>query len=819
MNQRVGIDIEADIQGVKQATDSTAAGVDHIGKAADNASKRIKELEKNVLELIKRLDQLGKAGAKGFGVPGPASSPGAVAPGVPGVPSGPAVQVRPAVSSVRIPPPHRSPYGYNFTRFAHSGLHQGLHGLGQMAGTPGLASVVSGGLRYGLAGMAFAGLGAGIAGLVQAHGIATQESHSTDFLKRQLGDIGVNFDVLRDLNRTSTAGYGISSVESASYARQFARGANLRGIKGLNEELRNAYGFSRSYGMDPGAGVGFFSSMRGLRVTIDDASSKKLAATLAESIERGGNAAQAQEVMAAVQQFASSAARQTFTMPNVEAFAGSLSSLTRMRLPGLDAQGAGSLLMQADQSMRQGGAKGEASLNVAYAALARANPGLSAFGSKALMGLGLFGTGKDLAASPWGKLTGSRLTGDTTNFEAVRDLIHRFYGKDPETFVASMQGFFGLNEQQSSVLAQLQPDQLGNIQALMKRRGIDFAKINSGGMQSIAGIAGAKNMGDLTPYIRDVMGRKDISASDKEALRKAVSATADTGDFTKTQDTLTDILSRADQEMTDGKKSLEVQKQMETALARLGEGLIPATNMIRDYMGRIVNVFAGSSPEANAYNEFRKKQDAAADMEKALQQQVQRGEISPETADKILGRQTGWRGAQVDGALLDALKSVESGGNARAVSKAGAMGPYQLMPDTAKMLGVKDPFNDAEARPQVQAYLERLRGKYGGDMANALRAYNWGEGNMDAWLKTGRGVRGQIMPIETIQYADKVMRQLGGRVEDFDPGATARRAQSGRHEAVDVRSTVDITLRDPRGNPVAPVAIASGRRAPALSGG
>ena len=46
MNQRVGIDVQANIQGVQQATNTTAAGVDNIGKAADKASARIKELEK-----------------------------------------------------------------------------------------------------------------------------------------------------------------------------------------------------------------------------------------------------------------------------------------------------------------------------------------------------------------------------------------------------------------------------------------------------------------------------------------------------------------------------------------------------------------------------------------------------------------------------------------------------------------------------------------------------------------------------------------------------------------------------------------------------
>jgi len=350
---------------------------------------------------------------------------------------------------------------------------------------------------------------------------------------------------------------------------------------------------------------------------------------------------------------------------------------------------------------------------------------------------------------------------------------------------------------------------------MTKRRGIDFGKINSAGMQSLASVAAARNMGDLVPTIRSVRDRKDIGAADRAALKEAL----DSGDFGKVQDTLTDILSRADQEMSDGKKSLEVQKQMETALARLGDDLVPATNMIRDGVGRLVNVFAGGSDEANAYNAERKRQQDTASMEDTLKQQVQRGEVLPETADKILGRQTGWKGVGVNDALLDAVRKVESGGNRFAVSKAGAKGPYQLMDDTAKRFGVQNPFDEASARKGASDYLSLLHRRYKGDMRNTLMAYNWGEGNMDEWLKRGRGAKGQAMPMETQQYADKVLKQMGGNVADYDSGAAGRRASAGKPDPVDVRSSVEVTLRDPHGRQIAPIAVSSGRRTPSPFGG
>ncbi len=135
MNQRVGIDVQANVQGVQQAMNTTAAGVDSIGRAANRTSVRIKELEKNVLALIRRLDQLGKAGGKGFSMPGHVV-PGA--PSAPPVPAGPPVPVPPPSipPAPRVPPrvpPHppqgRGAYGYNFGRFAHSGIQQSLNGL------------------------------------------------------------------------------------------------------------------------------------------------------------------------------------------------------------------------------------------------------------------------------------------------------------------------------------------------------------------------------------------------------------------------------------------------------------------------------------------------------------------------------------------------------------------------------------------------------------------------------------------------------------------------------------------------------------------
>jgi hypothetical protein len=126
----------------------------------------------------------------------------------------------------------------------------------------------------------------------------------------------------------------------------------------------------------------------------------------------------------------------------------------------------------------------------------------------------------------------------------------------------------------------------------------------------------------------------------------------------------------------------------------------------------------------------------------------------------------------VSGNLLDAVKHVESRGNPNAVSPAGAVGPYQFMPGTAKQMGVTNPRDEAQARAGAEKYLTQLESKYGGDTDRALLAYNWGPGNVDAWLKTGKGVKGQEIPDEAKQYVAKVRGAEGKQSAPTAPKMT-----------------------------------------------
>jgi soluble lytic murein transglycosylase-like protein len=85
-------------------------------------------------------------------------------------------------------------------------------------------------------------------------------------------------------------------------------------------------------------------------------------------------------------------------------------------------------------------------------------------------------------------------------------------------------------------------------------------------------------------------------------------------------------------------------------------------------------------------------------------------------------------GTQVSPAFALAVIAVESAGDTAAVSRAGAEGLMQLMPDTAARFGVSDPADAAENIRGGVAYLDWLMKRFGGDPVLVLAGYNAGEG-------------------------------------------------------------------------------------------
>lgn len=104
----------------------------------------------------------------------------------------------------------------------------------------------------------------------------------------------------------------------------------------------------------------------------------------------------------------------------------------------------------------------------------------------------------------------------------------------------------------------------------------------------------------------------------------------------------------------------------------------------------------------------------------------------------------------VDPDLPRAMMQQESRGNPNAVSRVGASGLMQLMPATAKELGVTNIFDPAQNIDGGVRYLSQLLGKYG-DVEKAVQAYNMGPGAFDKYQAGERK-----LPGETADYLGKV---------------------------------------------------------------
>ena len=109
----------------------------------------------------------------------------------------------------------------------------------------------------------------------------------------------------------------------------------------------------------------------------------------------------------------------------------------------------------------------------------------------------------------------------------------------------------------------------------------------------------------------------------------------------------------------------------------------------------------------------------------------------------------------VDPNLVRALVKVESNFNPRAVSSKGAMGLMQLMPETARMYAVRNPFDAAQNVDAGVRHLKGLLDNFKGDVSLSLAAYNAGQGAVER----NRGIPPYT---ETRNYVKRITNLMGG---------------------------------------------------------
>lgn len=110
---------------------------------------------------------------------------------------------------------------------------------------------------------------------------------------------------------------------------------------------------------------------------------------------------------------------------------------------------------------------------------------------------------------------------------------------------------------------------------------------------------------------------------------------------------------------------------------------------------------------------------------------------------------------QVPVDLIKGLANAESGFDANAISRCGAQGVMQLMPATARAMGVTNAFDPAQNIMGGAKYLRQMLDTFDGDVSKAIAAYNAGPGTIKKY--------GGVLPSQE-NYVNKVLRYAGGDV-------------------------------------------------------
>ena len=127
-------------------------------------------------------------------------------------------------------------------------------------------------------------------------------------------------------------------------------------------------------------------------------------------------------------------------------------------------------------------------------------------------------------------------------------------------------------------------------------------------------------------------------------------------------------------------------------------------------------------------------------------------------------------------ALVRAVIHTESNYNPHAVSRVGAMGLMQLMPATAKYLGVTKPFDPRQNIYGGTKYLRLLANRFNGDMVLVIAGYHAGAGAVQKY--------GGVPPYETTRgYVRAVLRRYYAYERQVQLGGAELRRAPARHIA------------------------------------
>ena len=322
-------------------------------------------------------------------------------------------------------------------------------------------------------------------------------------------------------------------------------------------------------------------------------------------------------------------------------------------------------------------------------------------------------------------------------------------------------------------------------------------------------VAEYKKTGDIEEFSKKINALSFINQTSKDRFNTLGGSVKDAGDQFKSQKTFVDQMAPAVKDVGDQAKQTagEVAQLSEELKKLLGVNAEGANKS--NYLKEMVNlkvdpklaemlyearkasdlIGSGKPLDSRVLNSVMERWKADQGLNKTLEERAKIEERSKKTieaqgnamkvnalvaANAAKANATALESAKnLPKGLLSAVNMVESPHSNSAKSGAGAGGPMQFMPPTADRYKVD--INSVESSYRgASNYLKDLLKMFDGDMENALRAYNWGEGNMQNYLKYGSGMKKENgkwqkgyftdkpMPKETREYSGKVMGYMAG---------------------------------------------------------
>lgn len=466
----------------------------------------------------------------------------------------------------------------------------GLRSAGPVGGVAdnALSVGMSGGATAGLAGLVGGivalGIGKAIGAVMGKVNDAQREFVQYDMIKRTLGDVNVNFGVLKESLRAASKSIDVTFEEGQKLGTEFAKISGMAPdqYKTLADEVRIGGGFGRSFGLEPGVGNNFFAQMRQFQVTGNELESRRLALMIGESIGKSGAFSKADEVLQAIASYTSQQTRLGLVSGNVGGYAGMLSGLVGSRTPGLDVAGSANLLSRVNSSIAGGGNAGEAGQNFLYAALGR-RLGLDPIQTQILQEQGAFGTGSATFgpgsvyaryAERYRMATPGTAAGSSdTTLQMLMQQFRKNYADRPELMANAMSNFFGISTNQAMALALQTPDSLGGIEKTLEDSGFDWRKLTPNGIGALASIQnGGRDVLDAQAHsLRSRTGIDALNAEEEKRL--CIAQTSGNDDDLRAE--LIKLTASREQEKTDGSETRRATVGLLNLQQELAGKLVP----------------------------------------------------------------------------------------------------------------------------------------------------------------------------------------------------------------------------------------------------